>query len=144
MKFLRNLFGKKQPTANASNSERPILKESASPPKLLNLDERISQGNTLKSKGKYNEAVKCFKQLLTDEPRNVEAWFYLADVYTCARDYGTALACLEQVVALNPSYPQAKEKVQDMKPVVNSNPAYRSNYMTEKNMFSAISQFNFD
>ena len=65
------------------------------------------------------------------------------DNLTWAGDYGRALACFEQVVALNPSYPMAKAKINDMKPVVNSNPSYLCAYQHEKRMFASISRFNF-
>jgi tetratricopeptide (TPR) repeat protein len=129
----------------SKTQEQTFARESGGPSTLVsvNTDELISKGNALKGEGKYNAAIKCFKDLLTNEPRNEKAWYFLADTYTWSRDYGRALSCFEQVVALNPSYPQAKEKVQDMKPVVDSAPHYRSSYMTEKLMLSSISRFNF-
>lgn len=131
MRFWRKLFARSQ-------QDKP---ESITTSQ--NAEELISEGNSLKGEGKYSEAVKYFKQVLTSEPRNEKAWFFLADTYTWARDYGRALACLEQVLALSPNNAQAKSKVQDMKPVVEDNPQYRFIYMAEKSMFSAISRFNF-
>lgn len=130
MGFLKKLFG-------GSKQQKPTIGESS------NSTELIAQGDQLKGEGRYAEAEKCFKQVLTNSPRNERAWFQFGDNLTWAGDYGRALACFEQVVALNPDYPMAKAKVNDMKPVVNSNPSYLRAYQHEKRMFASISRFNF-
>jgi len=59
----------------------------------VSTDDLIAQANSLKGEGKYDEAVKLFKQVLTADARQDRAWFHLADTYTWAGDYGRALAC---------------------------------------------------
>lgn len=109
----------------------------------MNSDELLTRGISLQSDGNYNEAIKCFKQILNTEPRNERAWFFLADTYTLANDFGRALASFEQVTALNPSYPMASAKVQDLKSIVQSNSQFQLIYTTEKKMLQSISRFNF-
>jgi len=99
MGFLKKLFG-------GSKQQKPTIGESS------NSTELIAQGDQLKGEGRYAEAEKCFKQVLTNSPRNERAWFQFGDNLTWAGDYGRALACFEQVVAR--VHPKLGGKTQDM------------------------------
>lgn len=109
----------------------------------MSSEDSIKQASELKGDGKYDEAVKLLKGILTHEPRNVEAWYEMADTYTWAGDYGRALACFEQVAALRPDHPMVREKVREMSPVVERDPLASQKYRMEKMMYAAISRFNF-
>ncbi|RMF78464.1 MAG: hypothetical protein D6737_14630, partial [Chloroflexi bacterium] len=107
------------------------------------INSAIQQSHQLKADGHYGQGIALLKQILNDAPRNVEAWYALADTFTWKGDYGFALACFEQVMALNPNYPQVQAKVRDMTPVVQSNLLYKINYEREKTLYRTISKFNF-
>jgi tetratricopeptide (TPR) repeat protein len=69
------------------------------------LDELLQRGITAVQMGHADTAKECFMAIITANDRHEAAWFWLSQV---VEDVEEQRICLENVLTLNPNYPQAE------------------------------------
>jgi tetratricopeptide (TPR) repeat protein len=68
-------------------------------------------GMALTQKGELNAAVEQFRQYLAEDPNNVEVLASLAHAHYLNKDYGSAIAELQQSLAMKPESPAAENEL---------------------------------
>ena len=66
-------------------------------------------GNIARVEGRYDEAISILRSILTQEPRNLEAWLHLARTYESKQALREAEAAYQKAVEIQPSYPGAHQ-----------------------------------
>jgi tetratricopeptide (TPR) repeat protein len=70
---------------------------------------QVVLGNIARVEGRYDEAVSILSSIVTQEPRNLEAWLHLARTYESKQALREAEAAYQKAVEIQPSYPGAHQ-----------------------------------
>ncbi len=74
-----------------------------------NVYAQVVLGNIARVEGRYDDAVSILRSILTQEPRNLEAWLRLARTYEGKQALREAEAAYQKAVEIQPSYPGAHQ-----------------------------------
>jgi tetratricopeptide (TPR) repeat protein len=112
----KRLAEEKQQRANLEkelekfNKEGDAKKLSQAASKVKKQDwetQLFKQGNELRYKGNFAEAANVFTQLIEKMPKSASAYFYRALSLYKLNDYDSAIADLNQAIALDPKFAEA-------------------------------------
>jgi serine/threonine-protein kinase len=74
-----------------------------------NIHAQAVLGNIARIEGRYDEAVSVLRTIVTQEPKNLEAWLHLARTYESKQALREAEAAYQKAVEIQPSYPGAHQ-----------------------------------
>lgn len=74
-----------------------------------NIHAQAVLGNIARVEGRYDEAISILRSIVTQEPRNLEAWLHLARTYESKQAVREAEAAYQKAVEIQPSYPGAHQ-----------------------------------
>lgn len=69
--------------------------------------ELFSKGKSLFERGEYKKAQVLFAELVDDNDKNTEAYFYLANIFHIAGEIGKAIKAFQKVLELDPHHTDA-------------------------------------
>ena len=81
-------------------------------------DEYILKGKELKNKKKYQKAIDKFVKALSVNPESAKSWFELGEINLIRNRIPEALTCYERAVDIKPNYPEAIERIKDVKQTI--------------------------
>lgn len=100
---------------------------------------RLHYGNCLGKLGRYEQALKCFNEILDDVPENLDAHIYRGTLFMDKGQHHDALVAFEKAVSLNSNSVQASFCLAQMKQYTLDDQhlsllqsLYKSNHITEK------------
>ena len=82
-------------------------------------DEYILKGKKFKDKQKYKKAIDLFVKSLSVNPESAISWYELGEINLIRNRIPEALTCYERAVDIKPNYPEAKERIKEVKQKLN-------------------------
>lgn len=70
-------------------------------------DELFSKGEECFKKGQYEKAQKLLSEVVDGDPKNVNAYFYLANIFHLNGEIGRAIKAFNKVLSLDPGHTDA-------------------------------------
>jgi tetratricopeptide (TPR) repeat protein len=83
-------------------------------PCVFERKDQISRGETLFNEGKIEEAIKCFEQVLTDDPNNADAYNNLGVISYALGNAQSAETFLLKTLEINPNHVNALMNIADV------------------------------
>lgn len=71
---------------------------------LLKAQEECTKGNVLFSKKKYNEALECYDQAITLNPKYFQAYFNKATCFNSMKMYADAIEHFDKAIQINANF----------------------------------------
>ena len=82
-------------------------------------DEYILKGKSFKDKQKYKKAIDLFVKALSVNPESAISWYELGEINLIRNRIPESLTCYERAVDIKPNYPEAIEKIEEVKQKLN-------------------------
>ncbi len=70
-------------------------------------NDKISQGITLMTEGKYEAAKECFEKAIEINVKSIDAYTHLGNAYANLQKYNEAIDTLKKVLIIDPNYGEA-------------------------------------
>jgi tetratricopeptide (TPR) repeat protein len=67
-----------------------------------------SQGDQLESQGRHADAVRLYQEAVKDDPKNIQAWWNMGNVYCKMNQRKPAIQCFDKVLELRPDFAALK------------------------------------
>lgn len=69
--------------------------------------ENIDKINSLIDKKQYNEALKCTEELLKENDKDAEIYYYIGNIYSSSKKYNESIEYYDKTIKLNPENKKA-------------------------------------
>ena len=76
-----------------------------------NMDVKLSEANELFKKRKYEEAEEKYIAVLKDDPKNIDVYMALGEIYANNKDWPTAEETYRHVMRINPEFLPAQKEL---------------------------------
>ena len=98
-------------------------KEESNMPEYISAKDRsniyIFKGKELKNRKKYKKAIDLFVKALSVNAESEISWFELGQINLIRNRIPEALTCYERAVDIKPNYPEAIERIKEVKQKLN-------------------------
>ncbi len=101
--------GRKVNRATKVINQEIKVKREASP--LTDQSGKLAEANELFKKKKYEEAEEKYIAILKDDPKNIDVYMALGEIYTSNKDWQLAEETFRHVMRINPEYLPAQKEL---------------------------------